>query len=87
MRPTGQRQDHDASRSHRQHTRHRLQTRGAEFSSQTTPDLILKTLAQYCEVVDAPSGPVMRPAEKQGMGVKGCAAAGKAVGEAGWCVL
>ena len=41
------------------------------FSAQTTPELIFKTLAQYCEVVDSPSGPVLRPAEKQGMNVKG----------------
>lgn len=31
------------------------------FSSGTTPDLILKTLAQYCEIVDSPDGPVMQP--------------------------
>ena len=31
------------------------------FSSSTTPDLILKTFAQYCEVVDSPDGLVMQP--------------------------
>ena len=31
------------------------------FSSGTTPDLILKTFAQYCEVVDSPDGLVMQP--------------------------
>jgi dynein heavy chain 1 len=31
------------------------------FSSATTPDLILKTFAQYCEVVDGPDGLVMQP--------------------------
>ena len=31
------------------------------FSSSTTPDLILKTFAQYCEVIDSPDGLVMLP--------------------------
>jgi dynein heavy chain 1 len=31
------------------------------FSSTTTPDLILKTFAQFCEVVDSPEGLLMRP--------------------------
>jgi len=31
------------------------------FSSGTTPDLIIKTFSQYCEVVDSPDGPVMQP--------------------------
>ena len=31
------------------------------FSSATTPDLILKTFAQYCEVVDSPDGLIMLP--------------------------
>jgi dynein heavy chain 1 len=31
------------------------------FSSTTTPDLILKTFAQYCEVVDSPDGLVLQP--------------------------
>lgn len=31
------------------------------FSSGTTPDLILTTFAQYCEVVDSPDGLVMQP--------------------------
>ena len=31
------------------------------FSSNTTPDLILKTFAQYCEVVDSPDGLIMQP--------------------------
>ena len=40
------------------------------FSSQTTPDLIFKTLIQYCDFVDSPSGPVMRPTNRQGVGLK-----------------
>ena len=31
------------------------------FSSNTTPDLLLKTFAQYCEVVDSPDGLIMQP--------------------------
>eukprot|EP01032_Pedospumella_encystans_P010301 gene10301-12053_t len=31
------------------------------FSSGTTPDLILKTFAQFCEVVDSPDGLIMQP--------------------------
>jgi len=31
------------------------------FSSNTTPDLILKTFAQFCEVVDSPDGLIMQP--------------------------
>ena len=31
------------------------------FSSGTTPDVLLKTFAQYCEVVDSPDGLVMQP--------------------------
>ena len=31
------------------------------FSSGTTPDLILKTFAQYCEIVDSPDGLVIQP--------------------------
>jgi hypothetical protein len=31
------------------------------FSSGTTPDLILKTFAQYCEIVDSPNGLTMQP--------------------------
>ncbi|RYH29526.1 AAA family ATPase, partial [archaeon] len=31
------------------------------FSSGTTPDIILKTFAQYCEVVDTPDGLTMQP--------------------------
>jgi dynein heavy chain 1, cytosolic len=31
------------------------------FSSGTTPDLILKTFAQYCEIVDSPDGLIMQP--------------------------
>ena len=31
------------------------------FSSGTTPELILKTFAQYCEVVDSPDGLIMQP--------------------------
>eukprot|EP01041_Mallomonas_annulata_P000303 gene303-544_t len=31
------------------------------FSSSTTPDLILKTFAQFCEVVDSPDGLIMQP--------------------------
>lgn len=31
------------------------------FSSNTTPDLIHKTFAQYCEVVDSPDGLIMQP--------------------------
>ena len=31
------------------------------FSSGTTPDLILKTFAQYCEITDSPDGLVMQP--------------------------
>lgn len=31
------------------------------FSSGTTPELILKTLHQYCEIVDSPDGLVMQP--------------------------
>jgi dynein heavy chain 1 len=34
------------------------------FSSSTTPDLILKTFAQYCEVVDSPDGLVMQPSRQ-----------------------
>lgn len=34
---------------------------GLNFSSSTTPDLILKTFAQYCEVVDSPDGLVLQP--------------------------
>lgn len=31
------------------------------FSSGTTPELILKTFAQYCEVTDSPDGLIMQP--------------------------
>lgn len=31
------------------------------FSSGTTPELILKTFAQYCEIVDSPDGLVLQP--------------------------
>ena len=31
------------------------------FSSGTTPDLILKTFSQYCEIVDSPDGLVLQP--------------------------
>ncbi len=31
------------------------------FSSGTTPDVLLKTFAQYCEVIDSPDGLVMQP--------------------------
>ena len=31
------------------------------FSSGTTPELILKTFAQFCEVVDSPDGLIMQP--------------------------
>lgn len=31
------------------------------FSSGSTPDLILKTFAQYCEVVDSPDGLILQP--------------------------
>lgn len=31
------------------------------FSSGTSPDIILKTFAQYCEVVDSPDGLVLQP--------------------------
>lgn len=32
-----------------------------DFSSSTTPDLILKVFAQYCEVVDSPEGLTLQP--------------------------
>ena len=35
-----------------------------DFSSSTTPDLILKVFAQYCEVVDSPEGLTMQPSPK-----------------------
>ena len=34
------------------------------FSSNTTPDLIIKTFSQYCEVVDSPDGLVMQPSRQ-----------------------
>lgn len=34
------------------------------FSSASTPDLILKTFAQYCEVVDSPDGLIMQPSRQ-----------------------
>jgi dynein heavy chain 1 len=34
------------------------------FSSGTTPDLILKTFAQYCEIVDSPDGLIMQPSRQ-----------------------
>jgi len=38
------------------------------FSSTTTPDLLLKTFAQYCEVVKSPRGLVMQPLPALGEG-------------------
>ena len=35
-----------------------------DFSSSTTPDLILKVFAQYCEIVDSPEGLTMQPSPK-----------------------
>jgi dynein heavy chain 1 len=34
------------------------------FSSSAAPDLLLKTFAQYCEVVDSPDGLVMQPSHQ-----------------------
>lgn len=34
------------------------------FSSASTPDLILKTFAQYCETVDSPDGLIMQPSRQ-----------------------